>query len=462
MHVSIDEHQYLKNALLVQDGSLKSADPLSYCGGSYNGDDYLSNYHIGKSLSLIPFTWFTFPFAMLSGLVVHLLNLFLFVLILRRLGANPWLSVLFAFYPAFLWESRTLFSETWALSFLLGGVYFYLAKSPSRMALAGFLFGLAALVRYETVLISGSFAAGALWNHRHSLFTRWNPAHFFIAGGLVSALVLLGWNAWYYGNPFSTQFGSPSQLFTSFPQPLFVNNLVSFVGILLLAYPLLLLSPLRSRALKIELILASILTLGLFAQTTNISVYPFLSPLTLTGRMRYFIPLAGLLLIPYAEVLSRMIPRVVRRVGSPNVRRAGIALFILFLAGGLALHATHQSLVDKREAVREQILSTIPDGSLVVGSSDDCIYFLPLYSGDRRYGKVDDSHQDILGLLSGSGGKGYVMQLVYSNASESDIRQGVIDKERMAMASFIEDHHASLTPVFTTQVPHHLTIYQWK
>ncbi|MFH0970349.1 MAG: hypothetical protein V1776_02725 [Candidatus Diapherotrites archaeon] len=460
--VSIDEHQYISNALLLQENNLKDANPLLYCGGIVSGEDYLSSYHIGKSFSIIPFTWFPFPFIMLSGLLIHLLNSFFFFLILGKIKIDRRWTLLFLFYPAFLWESRTLFSETFALSFLLAGAYFYLARSPSRMVVAGFLFGLAALVRYETVLISLGFALALFWNTRKDRFHWKHRFVFFAVGGCVAGLLLLGWNAWYYGNPFSTQFGSPARLFTSFPQPLFLNNLISFVGILLIAYPLLLVSPFRSHVLRLELILASVFTLFLFSQTTNISVYPFLSPLTITGRMRYFIPLSGLLLIVYAESLSRLIPAVTKKLGSANFSRMGTGILLLFVAGILALNVMHQGLLEKRATVSDQIQGAIPSDALVIGSSDDCIYFLPLLSGDRKYVKVDDAMKDIPLLIEMHEGPVFVMRLRYSNLSESSIRQDVIDKERESMDAFILANDSHLSPVFDSNSPHSLTIYAWK
>lgn len=463
IHVSIDEHQYLKNALLIQNGELKDANPLLYCGGTYKGDAYLSSYHVGKSISLIPFTWGSFPWAMLSGLLVHLLNMVFFALILRKLNIHPWFVGLFAFYPAFVWESRTLFSETFALTLLLGGVLAYLYHHSRMLFLSGILFGLAALVRYETILISAGFGIALIWKERHTIL-KWgrSPAPFFVLGGILSALLLLSWNAWYNGNPFSTQIGSPSYVFTSFPSALFLPNLLFLLGILLIAFPLMIAIVWKFKPLRLELALATVFTLILFSQTSNVSVFPFLSPLTLTARMRYLIPLAGLLLIAYAGVLSSFIPVIRSRIGNANLHRFVALVGVVFLIGTFGLSMMHQGLLEKRATVSEQLLSTIPDGSLVVGSADDCVYFIPLLSGSRMYVKVNDSKQDVPDLISSHPNSVYVVRLKYSNASESDVRQDVIDKERMVMEDFIKENSSHLTQVFDTNVPHHLTIYQWK
>lgn len=463
IHVSIDEHQYLKNALLIQNGGLKDANPLLYCGGTYKGEAYLSSYHIGKSISLIPFTWDPIPWVMLSGLLVHLLNMVFFALILRKLTINPWFVGLFAFYPAFVWESRTLFSETFALTLLLGGALAYLYHHSRALFLSGILFGLASFVRYETILISAGFGIALLWKERHTIL-KWgrSPAPFFVLGGILSAILLLAWNAWYNGNPFSTQIGSPSYVFATFPQSLFIPNLFFLVGILLIAFPFMLVLVWKFKPLRLELALATLFTLILFSQTSNVSVFPFLSPLTPTARMRYLIPLAGLLLIAYAGVLSSLLPTIKSKLGGMSMRGAVVLIGIVFLAGTFGLSAMHQELLEKRSTVSEHLFSTIPDGSLVVGSADDCIYFLPPFSGNREYVKADDPKQDVPHLIASHAGSVFVVKLKYSNASNSEVRQDVIDKERMVMDAFIAEHAEELVLVFDTNVPHHISIYEWK
>jgi hypothetical protein len=122
----------------------------------------------------------------------------------------------------------------------------------------------------------------------------------------------------------------------------------------------------------------------------------------------------------------------------------------------------HQGLLEKRAIVSEQLISTIPDGSLVVGSADDCVYFLPLLSGSRAYVKVNDPSQDIPALISSYAAPVYVVKLKYANASDSDVRQDVIDRERVVMENFIKENTSNLTLVFDTNAPHHLAIYEWK
>ena len=396
MFVSIDEHQYLKNALLLQNGELRDADPLLYCGGTYHGETYLSSYQVGRSFSLIPFTWFAFPFVMLSGLLIHLINMGLFALILRRLHLSPWLVGLMAFYPAFLWESRTLFSEIFALTLILAGAYFYLDTRLRSKLIAGVLLGLTAFVRQEAVLIALAFAIAMVWKERHTLRKPLeSPIIWFIGGGAIAAIALFGWNAWYLGNPLSTTLGNPDRLASGFPRPHFFANMLRYITILLLAFPLMLVSLAKPFKLRLEIALATVFTLILFAQTDYVSTYSFFSPLTITARIRYLIPVIGLLLIAYAHALGPSLQRHIARFHHRKALALMLVIGVIFVGGTIALHVQHQSLVEKRAVIGVALQTYIPSEAHVIGSSDDCIYFLPIFSGNRTYSRVDDPSQSL-------------------------------------------------------------------
>lgn len=464
MYTSIDEHEYLKNAVLLVSGQLKTADPLDYCGGIIRNSQYQSTYNIGKSVFLIPFLLFPFPFAMLSGLLIHLLNTALFFLILRQRGIDPRFTLLFLFFPAFVWESRTLFSESFALTFLLAGTFFYPGSDSKtgfkKIFLSGLLFGLSAFVRTETVLISLSFAIGLSWAERKKILKPLeNPAYFFALGGLVAAILLFGWNSYLYSSPVSTSYGPPTWILSGIGQPLFFSNLLLFVLILLIAYPFMLASLAFSKTLRFELAIAAILTLGLFSQFTNISVFQFFSPLTITGRMRYLIPLAGLLLIPYAETLDGLFKRFFAPSAADNRPYVFLAIGLILFGGALAIHFVHQDLTQKRAMVANQLSEKIPENSLTLGSSDDCIYFLKGIFGNRKYLRIDSDAGDAGKLFETFSGSVYVLDLKYANRSDSDIRQETIDSERQKIKDFIQLHQTGLEQVYHTIVPHDLSIY---
>ena len=144
---SVDEHEYLKNSFLLQKGTLTEPDITKACKAQFNGQGYMSHFFIGRSLFLIPFTFFGFGAVMLSGLVIHLLNMFLFYRLMKKLGYNPLYSLFYLLYPAFFWEARTLNSEILVLTGILAGVYFYLSEKKAHYILAGVFLGLASLVR---------------------------------------------------------------------------------------------------------------------------------------------------------------------------------------------------------------------------------------------------------------------------------------------------------------------------
>src|SRR3989344_2218694 len=169
-YTSIDEHTFLKNALLLRGGSIGEHDPELACRSTlYNENGFIGGQFIGRSLFLIPFTFFGFDAVMLSGLAIHIMNALLFYLILRRLGIDARFTVLYLFFPAMLWESRTLYSELLVLTAFLAAFYFYTGKSRLENAAGGLFFGLASVVRYDAMVGFAAFAAPLVFQDRKKL-----------------------------------------------------------------------------------------------------------------------------------------------------------------------------------------------------------------------------------------------------------------------------------------------------
>ena len=81
---AVDEHSYLKNAMQLQRGPLGEENPeYAAKSNAFSGGRYTASQFIGRSLFLIPFTWFGLGGAMLSGLVIHLISFALVLLVLQ-------------------------------------------------------------------------------------------------------------------------------------------------------------------------------------------------------------------------------------------------------------------------------------------------------------------------------------------------------------------------------------------
>ncbi|MBS3061374.1 MAG: hypothetical protein J4215_02215 [Candidatus Diapherotrites archaeon] len=453
--ISIDEHEYARNAYLLLNGSLFDSDPVDFCGGAMVNGHYFSTYFLGKSVVLIPFVPFGIMGLMLSGLVIHLLNGILFLLILRKLKIDERLVVLYLFFPAFLWASRTLFPELLVLTFALGGTLLYLRNNAKDWFLSGLVFGLAVFVRNDAALLFSGFGLVALLSDRKKLLSM-------IAGFFLVGLLVMGFNTLMYGGPLQTPYGYSAGNFLAKENTHVVSNFLVFTAILLIVYPFMVLLPIvfRKKPLAMEALISTFVVLWLFSRTTDIYAYDFFSPVTITGRMRYLIPVAGLLMIPYAHHVEETLKWLGKKI-HVSVPAILAVLTIGLFAGSVIGTIVHQQSLLGRQTVLDTIKQTIPEGSLTVGSSDDCIYFSKAFFGDRKYIRIDTPFLNAQNEINKFSGPVYVMVLRYSTVSGAPERQDAIDRERKQVIDFVKANSPHLEKVFESTSPHSLTIYRW-
>lgn len=433
-YTSIDEHEYLKNSFLLRQYSISTEQHELYCGGNEMADGiWQSSYPIGKSVYLIPFTFLPFDFIFLSGLLIHLINFILIFLILKRQRIPSFWSLVYLFLPVFQWSSRTLFPELNALAFLLLGYYFWSSNDRMQWAISGFAFGLAGFFRYESVFALLAFGLEALVHDRKKFLP-------LFVGGLAAVILLLSYNAWVYGSPFSTGYGSVSDQAGQGISSDFGISAITYMAILFIALPFSLWAVFRHK----QWIVWAALTAIYIAFVSNFSPFwhfSFSWPLTFTARLRYFIPLLGLLLIPTIAWLEKKRNSI--SISSTTKKIALIGLALLVIGGSLALHSQHQELLKSRSAVAERIHSTVPLNAQLIGSADDCIYFLPEFFGKYYYTKVDERDSNS-SLIRGT----YLIQLSYaSQQDKTSIRQLTVDKEHQKMNTLIENNIQKLERV---------------
>ncbi|GEM_PF-1913489 len=474
MYVSIDEHTYIKNAFLLREGKIAQQDPGYACRSTlYTEKGYVASQFIGRSLFLLPFTFLGLLGIMFSGLAIHLINFFGIVLVLRRMGANALFSLLYLFYPAFILNSRSVSPELLVLTGFIFGLYFYLGNRARSWLFSGFFFGLAALARYDAIFGLGAFAAASLLSNR-------KRAAMLLLGALPVGIAILSFNGWAYGGTLATGHGSglglAGRLLTE--GIIDVDNLI-YPLLLLIFYPLLIASPFLAKKfpLKGEFLLLIAVYLVLNSTFTSFLDFNFSVQTTFTARLRYLVPLLGLLMIPYAQFLSEKIGELRLanfRLGPFGIRdlqkhRSALlcALVIVMLGLSAFASAKHAALSDSRVAVLEEISSQIPQGSTVIGSSDDCIYFQKNLFGDRKYYNIDIAW-DIAGNPQGitldslKGPATYVIAVNYSYLEgKTGPRQQIVVDERRQVADFIDGHTGSLTPVWGGEGKT-VRIYKWE
>ncbi|MEK6958080.1 MAG: hypothetical protein AABW99_03830 [archaeon] len=458
IYASIDEHTFLKNALLLRNGSISEPNPELACRSNiFTAQGYVGGQFIGKSVFLLPFTFFGLDAVMFSGLVIHLVNAILFFLILKKLGIDPRFTVLYTFFPVMLWETRTLYSELLVLTAFLAAFYFYIKDSKFSATASGFLFGLAAVVRYDAVVGFAAFAAPLLFRDRKKLFEM-------LAGFIPVVLLILMFNTLAYSGPLNAGYGSGVSLVSSLANinPL---TLLAYLGILLILIPGLLASPLLSSKKNYlpQFILISIAYLWLTSRFTDITAFPLTIDTFLTARLRYLVPLIGLLLIPYSELLDKIFGML--KAGK-NILFA--ASLLVLAIGAVFASSVHANFTDSRFETFSQIRSNVPQDALLIGSSDNCIYSIAANLERTRYMNIVPEydlgpHGKGISLNERFSGDTYFMDLAYSNrSSNTSQRQNNTNAERKFMQDFIENNSGNLELVFETDQPNSLSIYKWK
>ncbi|MBI4210222.1 MAG: hypothetical protein HY544_01805 [Candidatus Diapherotrites archaeon] len=460
MYLSIDEHEYAKNAVLLRGLDIGVNDPGNACrAGIYNSHGYVSTQFIGRSVFIMPFTFLGIEGIMLSGLVLHLVNFLLVALILRKLGISRLFALLYLFYPSMVWGARTLFPEMLVLTGMLAGLLFYLGDRKRDWLLSGLFFSLSVLSRYDALFAFLAFLVAAFIADRRK-------AAFMAAGAAPVGALIFMFNSLFYSGGFATGYGSGGSLLNTLAIGVIDIDNIYYAAILMAFYPLLLVSPYASRKfpLKTEFMLLTIVYFVLNSAFTSFGAFSFSVETSLTARLRYLIPLIGLLIIPYSVLLSQLMESSRIRLTRPAI---AVAIILMLFGAGL-LSFKHSGLISTRSSVFSAVYSITPDGSTIIGSADDCIFFLPGIFPERKYYSVDLA-QDLAGnpeKLSLEGiktGQAYVMELYYGHQSgRESTRQQVVDAERKRMADFVSENSGSLSAVYESSSPNTLRIYKWK
>lgn len=458
--VSSDEHGYVTNAALLAHGTLTQESNQYYCELHPKPNGFASTYPLGKSVLLVGLIPFGMDALFWSGAFVHLLNFFLFILILKRLRIHGGWALAYLFFPAFQWSARTLSPELSVLTFFLLAYYAWLDSTKHAATAAGFFLGVALFFRTDAFLGFGAFVAQAFFQERSRL-----PA--IVAGFLVPGGGWIALNLLAYGS-FLPQAGNASSLLGQTPFLALIPEFFTFLALLLFLTPPLSVWAIRHESRHRILFGALIFLTSLFF----VRFYSFWSlgisiPHILTVRLRYFIPAIGLLLIPavhyYAAAWSQRIrPFLHSRIpgaASPNALRAGVMLLLITMGGAtVLLHSTHQDLLNSRHAALSAVHSLVPVGATVVGSADDCIYFLPEWFGPIKYIRVDALPPDF--KLDESV---YVLDISYSSQRGTGTsRQDIIDRERQQVQAYIVAHADQLEKKLEIKKDTYVTIWQGK
>ncbi len=361
----VDEDAYLTQAFLFRAGRLSydgSGIPAPHMTVELAGRA-VSKYPPGNALFLLPFLLFGWRAVFVSGLLLALAGTVLFRLILMRLApeADPAWSLLYLFYPAVILFSRTIMSDLLAATLVLAAFY-CLLRRRGWLFVSGLALGLACLVRYSDAAFVPVFLvlAARTGTDAHGRTQTRQAVLLFVAGFAPLAALVLAYNAYAYGAPFSF----PMYLTGHFSPAYFFHNAWYYGTCLLVLYPLMLIAPLAAgRGLRLTLGLpagALVLLYCFFSYTYDV---PNL-PARLTIGIRYLLPALPFLILAFVATADRLSRRL---RGAGWFKYAAIALMALL---SVAIQFRHDRYLRTQLAYQRLVQANVPDSALLLCNKD--------------------------------------------------------------------------------------------
>jgi 4-amino-4-deoxy-L-arabinose transferase-like glycosyltransferase len=354
----VDEDAYLTEAFLLRTGRLSYAGsgiPAPHMTVESHGR-LSSKYPPGTALFLLPFTLLGWRAVFLSGLLLAIAGTALFGLILKRLApeADPAWALLYLFHPAVVLFSRTVMSDLLAATLVLAAFYCLLRRSGWLLA-AGFVLGLACLVRYSNAVFVPVFLLLAV----RPAGSRLRLAVMLLAGFVPLAGLIAAYNAYAYGSPFSF----PMYLTGHFSPVYFLRNTWYYGTALVILYPLMLVAPLAAgKGRRLLLGLPAYALLGLycfFSYTYNV---PGL-PARLTIGIRYLLPGLPFFILAFVLIADRLLVRL--RAGW--LRSVGVAAMALL---SVAIQSRHDRHLREQADYQHLLLANVPESALLLGDAN--------------------------------------------------------------------------------------------
>jgi hypothetical protein len=350
----VDEDAYLTEAFLLRTGHLLydgSPVPAPHMTVE-SGGRLASKYPPGNSLFLLPFILPGWRWVFVSGLLLALAGTALFGLILKRLSpkTDPAWALLYLFYPAVVLLSRTVMSDLLAATLVLAAFYCLLRRGW-WLSGAGFVLGLACLVRYSNAVFVAVFAILAL----RPPGSRLRSVLLLLAGFAPVAAVIAAYNAYAYGSPLSF----PMYLTGIFSPAFFPANAAYYGAALMILYPLMLAAPLAAgKGRRLLLGLPAYALLGLYCFFSYAYDVPNL-PARLTLGIRYLLPSLPFFIMAFVLAADRLLSRL--RAGWLKYAAVG-AMALL----SVAIQVRHDSYLKVQAGYQRLLLASVPESALLL------------------------------------------------------------------------------------------------
>ncbi len=349
------------------------------------GGRHLPFYPVANSILLMPLLASGWKNVFLLGLIAHLLSFTVFIKFAKGFGSDNTLTrLLYLFFPAFVFFSRTVMSDIPSLVCFLAAYVFYFGKNKKNSA-AGFFLGLSLFFRVANAVMVLPFIMGSLMEgirqKKGSAFLG------FCAGLAPLAILAAAYNTFVYGAPWLTGYSETFTGVRSFEMKYFMANCVHYLSALNLAYPLMLLVFLFDRRMRrLEIYLLLVLHFLFFGFYYFHDKFPGKIPTLIFGT-RFFFPLMPFFILSYGSLLDPILSRV------PKLKiPAAAVLLVLLSASSFLIHRAHQQAVRPAAEASGLIYAVTPENSMVIYDSP-AAELVQRYLGRREYSYYDATEE---------------------------------------------------------------------
>ena len=393
-----DEGSYLAMSYVMRQGTLYIDQTNIPVPWVHHFTHDVSHYPIGNSLLLIPFTLLHWKSVFLVGLIAHFLGLLVFIKLLDIFGfEDRKIALLYLFFPAFVFYSRTIMSDIPAMTIFLSACYFYFKDSPQQsgrnLFFSGIGFGVGFLFRTTNLILAFPFSLRLLVS---AFRQKQGKSLFLFLAGLTpflcgSAVI----NHFLYGSVWNTGYGFLCNFSPGFFLPHLGHYLVSFS----LMYPFMAACFVTCRKIhKPEIIFAAILLGILYSFYYFYDWFP--NPwLTKVFATRFLFPVIPFFIMAFGAALSGFLKKFPKPI--QNFLVAGG--LIILMAGSWAINREHQAVLNQQERLRHDVYQSTEKGSVLIYDSNAAELMQRIW-GDRVYRRYDgwDEFQKVVETVRGS------------------------------------------------------------
>lgn len=379
IHGIEDEAGFINQALIWAKGSL-TVEGAGY--GEMYDSIVVNNRHVfyrnpGRPLIILPFVLAGGLRAVfVSGALIHIAITVVGALVLARLGKSPLYACLLLCHPTLAIYSRTIMGDApAALSLLLA--LFALTRAQRPGLWVGGALGIGAIMRLHSIVVLPFVLAAMFVTLPRREWVR--EVVLCCAATTAGVVSLVSYNA--------AMFGSPLPPFAPlFDAGFLFHNVGFYLIALALLWPLMIVTPVVDRSVnRLYFMALSLPLLGLLCLYYWYDKGASYSETVVLGQ-RLLQPALPAWIVAYSVtaddwIVSRLQSHLPERLVTCTVVFAGIVL----LSGvGLAFRA-HQLHLLRFVSARDEVISIIPKGSLVVGNGTLRKVFGVTYDGVPEY-----------------------------------------------------------------------------